>query len=261
MFIYWKKTPISDRSYADPYCIHTGPGRSILTPMLKQSYRDGGKPRNRTLWRPSRGIRTCCIEDVHDPTARVAWWHQFEVDFWRLQGGLDESERARLREHYKWITDEIAQVVPRPSPADEALWFCMKSLQHTWSFGESREQRRVRLLDEARRLLEERQRSWWEQERHYWQEKAEAARREPPRERAGGSGAPAPGPQKAADPTPWFIRELGLTWPCTEAEVKAAWRRGVKTRHPDQGGSSESFIAFKKAYDNAVEFLRGRAAA
>jgi len=243
MFVHWKKVPLSDRAYRDPYCSHAGPGRSTLTPLIKESYRKGGKPRNRTLWRPSRGIRTCCVEDKNDPTARVEWWQQFEIDFWRLQEGLDESERARLREHYKWITDEIAQVVPRPSPAEEALWFCMKSLQQPWRSGETFEQRRTRLLQEARRLVEERQRLWWETERGFWRQKAETAQREPPRERTAGS-TQAPGPKKAADTTPWFIRELGLTWPCTEEDVKAAWRRGVKTRHPDQGGSSEAFIAF-----------------
>lgn len=260
MFIHWKKTPISDRSYADPYCIHAGPGRSTLTPMLKQSYRDGGKPRNRTLWRPPRGIRTCCIADVHDPIARVAWWQAFEPDFLEVVGILDNAAGQRLLNEYEWIRDEVAKVIRQPSLAEEVLWWCVQSLPKDLRPGESRQQRHARLVDEARRSVEDRLRPLWERERRYWQEKTEAARREPPRERAGG-GAPAPGPQKAADPTPWFIRELGLTWPCTEADVKAAWRRGVKTRHPDQGGSSEAFITFKKAYDNAIEFLRGRAAA
>lgn len=260
MFIHWKKNPLSERSYVDHYCIHAGPGRSTLTPVLKQSYREAGKPRNRTFWRPSRGIRTCCIEDGHDPTARVAWWQQFETDFWRLKEGLDESERARLGTHYQWVTEEVAEVIPRPSPSEAALWFCMMCLPQIWLFGESLQQQRTRLLGEARRVLEERQRSWWENERRHWEQKAEAARREQPGERAGG-GAPPPGSQKAADTTPWFFCELGLTWPCTLEDVRAAWRRGVKIHHPDQGGSDAAFIQFKNAHDAAVDFLQGRAAA
>ncbi len=52
-----------------------------------------------------------------------------------------------------------------------------------------------------------------------------------------------------------------MSWPCTEKDVKDAWRRGVKLHHPDQGGSSPAFIAFKRAYDEAMEFLQARAVA
>jgi hypothetical protein len=272
MFIFWKKTPLSDRVYSDPYCVHTGPGRQTLTPIVKKSYREDGKPRNRTLWRPSRGIRTCCIADISDPTARVAWWRQFEEDFSLMEVGLDEGERARLQEHHDAIRDEVAKVIPLPSPAEETLWWCLTSLPQDPRPGESSQQRRARLLDEARRSVEERLRPLWEKERRYWQQKAEAAWRAPPRDRRraeAGGAAPespagaqaAPGPRKAADATPWFFRELGLTWPCTKEDVKVAWRRGVKLHHPDQGGSNAAFIAFKNACDAATDFLRKRAVA
>jgi hypothetical protein len=260
MFIHWKKVSLSDRAYRDPYCSHAGPGRLTLTPLLKQSYREGGKPRNHTLWRPSRGIRICCVEDKNDPTTRVAWWQQFAIDFSRMHEALNESERAQLRKYHQWLMNEIALVVPRPLPEEEVLWFCMKSLPQTFRSGETFEQWRARLLHEARGLLEERRRLWWEIERDFWKRKAEPAQREPPREQTTG-GAHAPGPKKAADTTPWFIRELGLTWPCTEAEVKTAWRRGAKERHPDHGGTNEGFIALKRAYDLAMEFVKARAVA
>jgi hypothetical protein len=257
MFIFWKKTPLSGRVYTDPYCPHTGPDRLTLTPVVKQAYRENGKPRNRTLWRPSRGIRSCCIADTHDPTARVAWWQDFEEGFSRMAAALDEGERARLQEHHDTIRDEVAKVIPLPSLADEVLWWCMGGLPQDPRPGEGPQKRRVRILDEARRRVEERLRPSWESERRYWQEQAEAARRRPPRPQA----ETTPGPKKAADATPWFLRELGLAWPYTEEDVKVAWRRGVKLHHPDQGGSDAAFIAFKSAYDAAMAFLQGRAAA
>jgi hypothetical protein len=265
MFIFWKKTPLSDRVYSDPHCIHTGPGRFTLTPVLKESYRKDGKPKNRTVWRSSRGIRSCCIEDSADPTPRVIWWQEFEQDFERLVMDPDGAEGERLLDSYPRLKEDLAKVIPPPSLAEEALWFCMMSLVQDPRVGESPQQRRARLLDEAQRTLDERIRPWWENERRSWREraeKAEKARRAPPRDhhRADADGATR-GPRKAADTTPSFFRELGLTWPCTEREVKAAWRRGVKLRHPDQGGSSPAFIAFKTAYEAAMEFLRKGVAA
>ncbi|WP_437796467.1 hypothetical protein [Sorangium sp. So ce693] len=272
MFIFWKKTPLSDRVYADPYCVHTGPGRLTLIPLVKQAYRENGKPRNRTLWRSSRGIRTCCIADINDPAARVAWWQDFEQDFLRAIAHLEEVDGERLLDHYEWIRDELAKMIPQPSLADETLWWCMMSLSQDPRPGERPHEQRVRLVEEARRSMEERLRPLWEQERRYWQREAETARRARPRDghraKAGGA-APgsqaearaAAGPRNAADAMPWFFRELGLTWPCTEADVKAAWRRGVKHHHPDQGGSNAGFIAFKNAYDAAMEFLHARAVA
>jgi hypothetical protein len=265
MFIFWKKTLLSDRVYSDPHCIHTGPGRFTLTPVLKEAFRKEGKPRNRTLWRASRGIRSCCIEDSADPTPRVTWWLFFEKDFQQAQVGRDQAEVARLHAYYPRLKEDLAKVILRPSLAEDALWFCMMSLVQDPRIGESPQQRRARLLGEARRTLDEKIRPWWENERRYWQdraEKAEAARRAPPRDHhQADGGTAAPGPRKATDSTPWFFRELGVSWPCTEKDVKDAWRRGVKVRHPDQGGSSPAFIAFKRAYDEALEFLRMSAAA
>lgn len=44
---------------------------------------------------------------------------------------------------------------------------------------------------------------------------------------------------------------LGLTWPCSEREVRAAYRRLSKETHPDTGGSAESFVRINAAYEQA----------
>jgi DnaJ domain len=36
---------------------------------------------------------------------------------------------------------------------------------------------------------------------------------------------------------------LGLSWPCTKAEVEAAYRRQAREYHPNRGGSRERFEA------------------
>jgi ParB-like chromosome segregation protein Spo0J len=40
---------------------------------------------------------------------------------------------------------------------------------------------------------------------------------------------------------------LGLSWPCTEEEVRTAYREQVKACHPDTGGNQQSFEAVQKA--------------
>ena len=46
---------------------------------------------------------------------------------------------------------------------------------------------------------------------------------------------------------------LGLTSAATLAEVKLAFRKKALEDHPDQGGTTESFIATKRAYDSIVK--------
>ena len=52
------------------------------------------------------------------------------------------------------------------------------------------------------------------------------------------------------------IQMLNLSWPCTEAEVKRAYRRSVKSAHPDGGGSQEMFLALQEAYEQALQLCR-----
>jgi hypothetical protein len=58
---------------------------------------------------------------------------------------------------------------------------------------------------------------------------------------------------------PEAARSLGLRWPCTAAELKAAWRRVAKVAHPDRGGSAEAFRAAKAAHDQLARALGGQA--
>ena len=49
------------------------------------------------------------------------------------------------------------------------------------------------------------------------------------------------------------IQMLNLSWPCTEAEVKGAYRKLVKSAHPDGGGSQDMFLALQEAYEQALQ--------
>ncbi|GIX48229.1 MAG: hypothetical protein KatS3mg131_2440 [Candidatus Tectimicrobiota bacterium] len=59
----------------------------------------------------------------------------------------------------------------------------------------------------------------------------------------------------AGQATPACLRLLGLTWPCTTAEVKRAFRRQAKRLHPDVGGDSEAFQRLCRAYHEALALL------
>jgi curved DNA-binding protein CbpA len=51
---------------------------------------------------------------------------------------------------------------------------------------------------------------------------------------------------------------LGLSWPCTAAEVKAAYWRLSKKVHPDVGGSAEAFRRIDEAYKQFDSIVRPR---
>ena len=53
------------------------------------------------------------------------------------------------------------------------------------------------------------------------------------------------------------LQVLELSWPCTLAEVKGAYRKLVKSAHPDGGGSQEQFLALQEAYEQALQLCRG----
>jgi hypothetical protein len=56
------------------------------------------------------------------------------------------------------------------------------------------------------------------------------------------------------------LAALGLRWPCTVAEVKAAYRERVKVAHPDCGGSAEAFISLTERYKLAQLVVERRTA-
>lgn len=59
----------------------------------------------------------------------------------------------------------------------------------------------------------------------------------------------------AAEVFPCF-RRLGLSFPCTVDQVKAAYRRLAKDAHPDRGGSHDGFLALQEAYEQALRLCR-----
>jgi hypothetical protein len=54
---------------------------------------------------------------------------------------------------------------------------------------------------------------------------------------------------------------LGLVYPFTGQDVRGAFRRKVKTAHPDKGGSQDEFIRLRAAHDHLLDALRRRSAA
>jgi hypothetical protein len=52
---------------------------------------------------------------------------------------------------------------------------------------------------------------------------------------------------------------LGLSSGATVEEVRAAFRKKALEHHPDQGGSTEAFIATRRAYDAILRKRRRRA--
>jgi hypothetical protein len=49
------------------------------------------------------------------------------------------------------------------------------------------------------------------------------------------------------------LRMLGLSWPCSREEIKAAYRRLALQTHPDQGGSTEAFRRINEAYERLTD--------
>jgi len=70
-----------------------------------------------------------------------------------------------------------------------------------------------------------------------------------------------PYPERAgqyAPPAVECLTVLGLSFPCTLSEVRAAYRRLVQRAHPDRGGSHEEFLALRSAYEKAFDLCRHR---
>ena len=48
---------------------------------------------------------------------------------------------------------------------------------------------------------------------------------------------------------------LGLQWPCTQEEIKKAFRAAAMKHHPDHFGDAEKFKEAKNAYDNILQVI------
>ena len=51
---------------------------------------------------------------------------------------------------------------------------------------------------------------------------------------------------------PTCLKLLNLSWPCTVTDVQEAYRKLVKSAHPDGGGSHDKFLELQAAYEQAL---------
>ncbi len=65
-------------------------------------------------------------------------------------------------------------------------------------------------------------------------------------------------PGWAKQHTPGCIRSLGLKLPCTEAEIKQAYRGLAEKLHPDRGGDRQRFLLLQRQLEEATRFIRER---
>jgi len=63
-------------------------------------------------------------------------------------------------------------------------------------------------------------------------------------------------PEWARPYTPPSISALGLTMPCTEADVLKAYRARAMELHPDRGGNRRQFVRVQKQFEQAIRHLR-----
>jgi hypothetical protein len=62
-------------------------------------------------------------------------------------------------------------------------------------------------------------------------------------------------PEWVRKDTPRCILALGLTLPCTQADILAAYRRKVKKLHPDRGGNRREFLRLQSHFEQAMAFV------
>ena len=56
--------------------------------------------------------------------------------------------------------------------------------------------------------------------------------------------------------TPGCMRSLGVSLPCTEADLKRAYRALAEKHHPDRGGDPQKFHRLREQFEASLEFLR-----
>lgn len=56
--------------------------------------------------------------------------------------------------------------------------------------------------------------------------------------------------------TPRCLKALGLGLPCTEEDVKQAYRRRAEQLHPDRGGDRRRFHILQEQLEGSLQFLR-----
>ena len=63
-------------------------------------------------------------------------------------------------------------------------------------------------------------------------------------------------PGWAVEQTPRCIDVFDLRFPCTEDELKAAYRDKVKRLHPDRGGDQQRFMMLQRYFEQALAVVR-----
>jgi len=61
------------------------------------------------------------------------------------------------------------------------------------------------------------------------------------------------------DDTPSCLRAMGLSLPCTNDDLKEAYRRLAKELHPDRGGDVQRFLMLQTHMEQATHFLQQQA--
>lgn len=62
-------------------------------------------------------------------------------------------------------------------------------------------------------------------------------------------------PYWARQGTPRAISALGLRLPCTEEDLKHAYRQRVKQLHPDHGGDQRRFLRLQADFEEAIGLI------
>ena len=62
-------------------------------------------------------------------------------------------------------------------------------------------------------------------------------------------------PEWAQRETPRAIAALGLRMPCTEEDLKRAYRKRVKKLHPDHGGDERRFLLLQAHFEEALAIV------
>src|ERR1700722_15503504 len=62
-------------------------------------------------------------------------------------------------------------------------------------------------------------------------------------------------PEWARRDTPRCVAALGLRMPCSEEELKEAYRAKVKVLHPDHGGHKRRFLWLQSQFEEALALL------
>lgn len=62
-------------------------------------------------------------------------------------------------------------------------------------------------------------------------------------------------PEWARSETPRAIAALGLRMPCSEDDLKHAYRQRVKRLHPDHGGDERRFLLLQSQFEEALAII------